>query len=464
MELTYFGWSKLSMKIPKAFAAVCMLVILPAAGVLAETDRLVGQSTRYDQEYPQIDYSGPARANRVWRLQQKLDSGEVKLQWEPKWGYLRSLLRALEIDPSSQTLVFSKTSLQTAHISESTPRAIYFNDDTYVGYVQDSDLIEFAAIDAKVGVVFFGMRNRQDQRPLMDREGGRCLTCHDTYSMMGGGVPRVMVMSAPVDDASDRRTYDSASEVDDRTPIAERWGGWYLSGWYFNGGKGTAEHFGNLPLRGSASRADDGAPLRSLRGTRDNRGNLAGYFDTSAYLTDKSDVVALLVLEHQTFVQNLITRVNYKLHMVLGGDDAPKSVPRTWAEVPQRQQAAMKQVMEPLVRALFFADAVPIEGTVQTSSGFTERFAQAGPHDAEGRSLRDLQLDGRLFRNRLSYMVHSESFNALPGYALEYIDGRILEVLEGRDQTGISAGLPAAERESIRNILAGTVQRFALHR
>jgi hypothetical protein len=461
MELTYFGWSNMLMRVLKLIAPVAVLLALPVDGAQAATDRLVGQSTRYDQEYPQVDYSGPARDNRIWRLQQKLDSGEVRLQWEPKWGYLRSLLRALEIDLSSQTLVFSKTSLQITQISESTPRAIYFNDDTYVGYVQGSDLIEFAAVDARVGIVFFGMRNRQDAPPLLDREGGRCLTCHDTYSMMGGGVPRVMVMSAPVDDASDRRTYDSASEVDDRTPITERWGGWYLSGWYFSGGKGTAGHFGNLPLRGSGSRADEDAPLRSLRGTRDNRGNLAGYFDTSAYLTDKSDVVALLVLEHQTFVQNLITRVQYKLHMVMSGEGAPATAPRTWSEVPQRQQAAIRQVAEPLVRALFFADAVPLGGTAQTSSGFTERFAQAGPRDAEGRSLRDLLLDGRLFRHRLSYMVYTESFNALPAYVREYIDSRIIEVLEGRDQTGISAALPADERRAIRQILAATLPRFA---
>ena len=198
-----------------------VLLIHCAAGT-AETERLPGQTTQYDLEYPAIDYSGPARDNRVWRLQQKLNRGELKLQWEAKGGYLRSLLRALEIDPSSQTLVFSRTSLQTTRIAEKTPRAIYFNDDTYVGYVQNSDLLEFAVVDAKKGVVFYGLTNRQDTAPVMDREGGRCLTCHDTFSMKGGGVPRVMVMSAPVDDAGDARPYDSASEVDDRTPIAER--------------------------------------------------------------------------------------------------------------------------------------------------------------------------------------------------------------------------------------------------
>lgn len=436
--------------------------MLGAAAAHGETDRLLVNAMRYDQEYPVIQYSGPARDNRIWRLQQQLNSGKIKLQWEPRWGYLRSLLKALEIDISSQTLVFSKTSLQTTAIAEKTPRAIYFNDDTYVGFVQHSDLLEFAAIDAKVGVVFFGMINRQDTPPTLEREGGRCLTCHDTYSMMGGGVPRVMVMSAPVDDPTDARTYSSASEVDDRTPIAERWGGWYLSGWYMNEqGVGTAQHFGNLPLR-SESSVRDSDQLKALTRTRDNRANLAGYFDTAAYLNDKSDVVALLVLEHQTFVQNLITRANFKMRTVMSREGSGAAVePRTWSDVDSRNQAVLKAMMEPLVRALFFWDAAPLTGQVITSSGFTERFAQRGPRDREGRSLRDLQLNKQLFRYPLSYMIYTESFNALPAYAREYVDSRIVEVLQGRDKTGLSARIGAEDRVMVGRILAETLPRFA---
>ncbi|MEY2855266.1 MAG: hypothetical protein RL030_2398, partial [Pseudomonadota bacterium] len=418
---------------------------LLAVPALADPDRLAVRAIRYDQDYPAIDYSGPAHDNRVWRMQQKIDSGELKLQWEPRWGYLRSMLKALDIDQSTQALVFSKTSLQTAHISEKAPRAVYYNDDTYVGFVRDSDYMEIASVDDRLGVVFYGFHNRPGASPLMDREGGRCLTCHDTYSMMGGGVPRVMVMSAPVDHATDTRPKGSAAtEVDDRTPIAQRWGGWYLSGWYLPGKDGkSVAHFGNLPLR-SESTTDDGATIRSLIPTRDNRGNLAGYFDTDAYPSDKSDVVALLVLEHQTLVQNMITRVQYKVH-----------------QVPSQKQEDLKPVIEPLVRALFFADAAPIAGQVITSSGFTERFAQRGPRDAEGRSLRDLQLNRQLFRHRLSYMIYTDSYSALPAHAREHVESRIVEVLQGRDQTGLSDSLTPEERAEIGQILAQTLPRFA---
>lgn len=444
----------------KGWLAAVWALVAVAGAARADTDRLIANAMRYDLEYPAIGYSGPARDNRIWRFQQKLNSGEIKLQWEPHFGYLRSVLKALEIDPSSQILVFSKTSLQTSVISEQTPRAIYFNDDTYVGFVQNSDLMEFASVDAKVGIVYFGMINRKDTTPVLERDGGRCLTCHDTYSMMGGGVPRVMIMSAPVDDAADTRTFGSASEVDDRTPIAERWGGWYVSGWYLPGKNAPpVTHFGNLPLR-TETPGHQGDRLRELIPGRDNLGSVSAYFDTDLYLTDKSDVVALLVAEHQTFVQNLITRVNYKVATIMSHD--PSGVmPATWKDIEPRRQAALKQVTEPLIRALFFTDAVPLSGQVLTSSGFTERFGQRGPRDADGRSLRDLKLDRRLFRYPLSYMVYTESFNALPAYVREYIDSRIVEVLQGRDQTGISAKLAADDRAAVSQILAQTLPRFA---
>ncbi len=206
----------------------CSLKVLAAAALFglagmaaaADGDRL-RTNVRYDQEYPVIAYSGPATHNRVWRLQQRLESGELKLVWDPRFGYLRSLLQALDINPDSQVLVFSRTSLQVEHIDAHTPRAVYFNDDTYIGYVQNSSLVEVTAIDSEKGPVFYAFDNQENGTPThMEREGGRCLTCHDTFSMTGGGVPRVMVMSAPVDDKADIRTYTAADETDDRTPLA----------------------------------------------------------------------------------------------------------------------------------------------------------------------------------------------------------------------------------------------------
>jgi hypothetical protein len=421
-----------------------------AADASADTDRLIVSAVRYDQEYPAVDYSGPATHNRVWRMQQKIDRGELKLQWEPKGGYLRSVLQALEIDPDSQVLVFSRTSLQVDHISATTPRAIYFNDDTYVGWVQNSNLVEFTVIDANAGVVFFGLDNGQGTAPRMERDGGRCLTCHDTYSMMGGGVPRVLAMSSPVVDPADTRTFTSASDVDDRTPVAQRWGGWYVTGQ-----SGRQVHFGNQTLRDDKSseflRAQPHHDVKSL----------AGYFDTDAYLTDQSDIVALLVLEHQAFVHNFITRASYKIRSVMTREGAVSpALPHTWAEVNPRDQAQIKAMIEPLVRALFFADAAPFGDRIR-GGAYTARFSALGPKDRQGRSLRQLDLEHRLLRYPLSYLIYSEHFDALPECALDYIGLRIGEVLDGSDRTGIAEKISAADRAAIRQILEDTRPRVA---
>ena len=421
-----------------------------AADASADTDRLTVSAVRYDQEYPAVDYSGPATHNRVWRMQQKIDRGELKLQWEPKGGYLRSVLQALEIDPDSQVLVFSRTSLQVDRISATTPRAIYFNDDTYVAWVQNSNLMEFTVIDANAGVVFFGMDNQQAAAPRMERDGGRCLTCHDTYSMMGGGVPRVLAMSSPVLDPADTRTFTSASDVDDRTPLAQRWGGWYVTGQ-----SGRQGHFGNQTLRDDKSseylRAKPHHDVKSL----------AGYFDTDAYLTDQSDIVALMVLEHQAFVHNLITRASYKIRSVMTREGAVNTVlPHTWAEVNPRDQAQIRAMIEPLVRALFFADAAPFGDRIG-GGAYTARFSALGPQDRQGRSLRQLDLERRLLRYPLSYLIYSEHFDALPDCALDYIGLRIGEVLDGSDRTGIAENISAADRAAIRQILEDTRPRVA---
>jgi len=287
----------------------------------------------------------------------------------------------------------------------------------------------------------------------MEREGGRCLTCHDTFSQMGGGVPRLMVLSAPVDDPVDTRTYSSADETDDRTPLAQRWGGWYVTGH-----TGDQPHLGNMPLR-------DEKGMERLRELKDKRLNITSvrdYIDTSHWLTDQSDVVALLVLEHQTFVQNIITRVNYKVRTVMSRQaDEAVAAPRSWQDVTAADRKRLHRMIEPLVRALFFQDAAQFTEPISGDSGFAARVSGLGPKDSQGRSLRELDLHTRLLRYPLSYEVYSPQFDAMPQYALDYVNSRIVEVLQGRDTTGISAGIPADERQAIAEILIDTKPSLA---
>ena len=438
---------------------IALLLGAATTGMAADSDRLRTR-TQYDAEYPVIDYSGPAIRNRVSRVQQQLQSGELQLAWDPKFGYLKSLMKALDINEDSQVLVFSRTSLQVEYITGHVPRAIYFNDDTYIGYVQDSPLIEIATIDSQKGAVFYSFDNRQGRRPTyLSREGSRCLSCHDTFSQMGGGVPRVMVMSAPVEDASDTRDYLHADETDDRTPLAQRWGGWYVTG-----RTGAQTHFGNLALRDERA----GERLRQVSGKRGDIDNVRRYVDRSRWPTDQSDVVALLVLEHQTYLQNTITRVNYKVRTIMSREDpaaagAAQSAPppRRWEDITSADRQRLRQMMEPLVRALFFQGAATYADRIQGNNGFADRVSQLGPRDSKGRSLRELDLSTRLPRYPLSYQIYSEQFDGLPEYALEYIHSRIVEVLQGRDTTGISASMTADERKAITEILIDTKPALA---
>ena len=170
----------------------------------------------------------PPRTTGSGACSRNCRAAQSSSHWDPRFGYLRSLLQALDIDADSQVLVFSRTSLQVEHITRPTPRAVYFNDDTYVGYVQNSPLIEFATIDARRARCSMPSRTSKDGPPThMQREGGRCLTCHDTFSMMGGGVPRLMVLSAPVDDPADTRTYSSGGR-NRRSHAAGRALGWLV--------------------------------------------------------------------------------------------------------------------------------------------------------------------------------------------------------------------------------------------
>src|SRR5207244_7707809 len=114
---------------------------LGGAGLLC---LLLAASARVDEPYEHepINYATAPVNDPVARLQARLDRGELKLDSNPKNGYLAALLKALNIPASSQSLVFSKTSFQRDRISPQRPRALYFDDDTYVGWVRGGDVVE----------------------------------------------------------------------------------------------------------------------------------------------------------------------------------------------------------------------------------------------------------------------------------------------------------------------------------
>jgi len=409
---------------------------------------------RYDQEYPLIGYADKPTHNAIARLQDRLDRGEVKLKFTPGRGYLDSLLQALGIDSSSQTLVYSKTSLQIDLIKATTPRAIYFDDTTYIAWIPDTHIIEITTMDRAVGPVFYTLSNSDPTPARLDRETSRCLTCHDTFSMMGGGVPRFLFMSSPVTVAGEPLTNEISKDTTDATPLRERWGGWYVTGVPNN-----LPHLGNLQVKGAAQPVQD---LASLKLAGHTLGKLDGMFDTKPYLTDHSDVVALLVFEHQVYIENLITRASYKGRtMVARVNDGQPADELTWDQLPAKARPIVKAMLEPLVKALVFVDATPLPGKIAGNSGFDRWFQAQGPRDSQGRSLRELDLTTRVFRYPLSYMIYSIGFDGLPTYAHEYVYQRLADILSGRDRSAPYSHLSAADRATALQILTQTKPAFA---
>jgi hypothetical protein len=425
----------------------------PAVGNLARAP--IATSLRYDTDYPLIGYADRPTHNAIARLQDRLDQGATKLKFVPGRGYLDSLLQTLGIDPSSQTLVYSKTSLQIDLIRAATPRAIYFDDDTYVAWMPGTNFLEVSTMDSALGPVFYTLPDRDPASTHFDRETLRCLTCHDTFSLMGGGVPRFLFMSSPVTVTGEPLTTEISVETTDATPLQDRWGGWYVTG-KPNG----LIHLGNIRMTGPVKSVTDFASLLVNRpGTLEN---LAGVFDTQPYRTDRSDVVALLVLEHQVYIENLITRANFKARTLAARENADQSADSlSWEQLPVKARPMVKAMLEPLVKALFQVDAAPLPGKIAGNSGFDGWFQAQGPRDAQGRSLRELDLGTHLFRYPLSYMIYSAGFDGLPGYAKEYVYGRLREVLSGRERSGPFARLSDADRAAVLEILTATKPAFA---
>src|SRR6056297_759226 len=163
---------KFGMPFPQRLIFILILIL---TGGLTPTTKAAAQlDLNLDIADPPFDYVDTEDENPVSRLAAKLKSKEVKLEYTREQGYLKALLAELDIPESSQTLVFSKTSLQVQHISRRNPRALYFNDDTYVGWVRGSSLVEVSTADPKLGAAFYTV-DMMPWRAKIERADYECL-------------------------------------------------------------------------------------------------------------------------------------------------------------------------------------------------------------------------------------------------------------------------------------------------
>lgn len=401
-----------------------------------------------------INYRADAN-DPVALLQKKLDQGAALLAFDEDRGYLKSVLKLLDVPVDSQTLVFSKTSFQYPHISPEHPRALYYNDDVYVGSVHRGDTIEIISFDPMQGAMFYVLDEKKQDKPVFQRAELDCTACHIAPGTRG--VPGVLLRSVYPTSAGLLAPRSTMFITDQKSPIKERWGGWYVSGELAQASMANA---GVADVTASAGASPTATPQLVPLGKS---------FDASAYLAPGSDQVALLVLAHQTQMHNLITQTNYQTRLALYAlAQSSGDAERGWSkyaetsldDLPEKAREQIRTPADQLVRYMLFSNETPLGGLdaqkVIASSAFAREFEARGTRDSKKRSLRDFDLRDRMFRYPCSYLIYNPAFDVLPGPAKGYIYHRLLQILSGQDQSADFANLSAQDREAILSILLET--------
>jgi len=383
----------------------------------------------FDLDHPAIAYSTRLTTNVADALNARALAGQVSLPYDDTTGYLKPVLDALNVSVDSQIVVFSKTSLQSQIIQPRNPRVIYFNDSVAVAWVRGG-FIEIAAHDPAQGAVFYRVLRATAGPPTMFRDNG-CLQCHNSFATLG--VPGFLAKSVPSAVDGNALPWLGNYLTDHRSPITERWAGWFVTG-----KAGTSRHLGNAPV------ADRNIDDVKIEDANLNLGDLRSRFDTRGYLSPHSDVVALLVFDHQLRMMNLLTRIGWQAR-TLAHDGRSEAAILT----------GLRDIATETVDYMLFVDEAPLSG-VSGTSGFAESFSRRGPRDSKGRSLRDLDLKQRLFTHPCSYMIYSDAFEQLPPAAKHAIYARLWDVLSGAVRAPKYARLSAVDRDRITEILRET--------
>jgi hypothetical protein len=217
--------------------------------------------------------------------------------------------------------------------------------------------------------------------------------------------------------------------TDHRSPLDERWGGWYVTGV-----TGTMKHLGNRVI------TDLNKP-EMLRATpTPSLDSLKGKLDLAGYLSPYSDVVALMVLEHQAHMTNLMTRLGWESRV--SAHDGSK--------------ASNAGLVQEFVDYMLFVDEAPLTSIIKGTSGFAEKFQSLGPNDSNGRSLRQFDLEHHLMRYPCSYMIYSPAFDGMPTNVKDAVYSLIWQILSGQETNARYRRLSLEDRKAVAEILLET--------
>jgi hypothetical protein len=408
------------------------IVIALCGGVLISGEKAEPWHGVLD-EHPAIQYANRPTADRVAALKNKLANNAQPLQRDPATGYLRGVLSALGVPEASQLLVFSKTGVQRAFTSPHNPRAIFFDESVAVGYVPGAPLIEIAAHDPQQGVVFYTL-DQTAARPAFTRATS-CLTCHVSATTLG--VPGMIARSNTIGEDGNVLAQTGSHNVNHQTPHPDRWGGWFVTS------EDAAPPYQQLAHRGNITFSGHGNTSNQVFVDW-----LGSSPETRGYVSPSSDIVGLLLFDHQTHAINLLTRLNWEARIASSDGRSAET------------DASVRSRVTELADYLLFAGEAPPLSPLTPVREFAVRLESRFPKDHRGRSFAQLDMVDRLLRYPCSYMIYSDAFEALPSAVKQSVYRRMIDVLSANDPRQDGIRDTAADRRAILEILADTKTDF----
>ncbi len=319
----------------------------------------------------------------------KIEKGDIKLNFNSEKEYLLSLFEELNISPFSQLLVYSTTSLQLSRISPSNPRAIYFNDDIYLGYVPGGQ-VELIGIDPELGAIpyIFNLPIKDDLKHPSIYRSKRCMKCHASEETKG--VPGLLLSSVIPGPGGGTIDAFRRGIFGHSVPYEERFGGWHISGDHpFS--NSWANYTGIM--QGGIIKKIPNPPGR--------------FFSWNKYLTKQSDAIPHLILEHQVGFTNLCISITYRFREI-------KNQGRQENGSGELNKFFKNETDALLSYILFQHEAELPKNRLSLDSQFVEDFENNRKSTDQSKLLRKLNLKDRLFELRCSYMLFSNSFRGLP--------------------------------------------------
>ena len=384
------------------------------------------QDSKLDYKAPPHSYWERPPQDAVTAALAKIQSGELKVDTSSDRAFVASLLGALKVPVSSQLLVYSATSMQSGIINPRNPRALYFNDEIYVGFVPGG-LVEIMGVDPELGGVFYIFDKPQPgQLPRTDRST-RCFNCHAGSATMR--IPGLLAESvAPIISGASYENY-RRDEQGHQIPLADRFGGWHVT---------SAKPFGETKANIFARSDGSGVKIVKVK-----PGEM---WDIEKHLLPSSDILPHLIHEHQIGFDNQVIHAAY-----LAREIGDKGRTPTLADDKRLNEKATA-----LVRYILFTDEAKLPPSgIAGDEKYAADFLSNKKASGTGLSLKDLDLKTRMFKHRCSYMLYTPQWQKLPAMIKNRVYAGMKLALSGKDRN--YAYLSAQERLAIVSILRETL-------